>query len=1424
MFVAKEHALARSSERTMVRVGVILQRAHDLRGVSGSRLLAAVLGFLALGSVWFGVNAVEAPAADKGALDTGQIDRRLDVLRKTPQDPSTLAFFREMPFDRVWPEVQKTNTDLQLRYLLLLRFLNDGNQEAVAELMRRKGDDVLRVAQETYWPLVVFPLREDGAYHWATLASQWDPGSRTLTNIVRLSIEKRYASGSLVHFKQSPQCAVTDTQAGGTSWSYRGDYQWDDIIAYHYAQWALRDDSRRSSNTLVLLSGASLPTSKENKAPLARRWRIAVMAAPAIRETGLHDLAWLQFQTATNIDTVERAEIDKIMRERETAAAFGGGQSGERLVLAKLLNADAIVFLSVESHAGRPLMKHAVCERHTGALLSLSFCPWPPSNRVEQAEEVAAATLSALKRFPNGVERLVCVTPFRCRNLTYEYDHLQTAYARLLQMGLTRIPGVAVIETEEALAIRREMELTGDDSLKRLKPLSVDGEFEFGRKGQGTGQRVSLSIKSTDGIKTLTSVERCDIGSGEVAGLLVSDVPRALLAGAAQPGAASGSDADIQFTTLVAQADQWERIGEWAKAVDLREAAVLIKSDAVEQRLSLIHRHTTQEARFGHLDFVVQRGLVDRTTAIALCPIVYHVPAVKPLLWFTTKLSQSMLAERERRIDFLTRTYPRVLSLQSATTNTASDVQAWRATLDDMTSTDASLRDDVVKRISIPTDIPAEVRFLATFELTNGCLGVCCESNAIPDRMRYMAYSRQPLPPSTLASLRESERDFDRFYAHYIDMAQTNQFVKEAFLHASVVLEFINQPKAAFALADQGQTVGVIRESATIVMNKAQNQLSQRPRVFGSLPLCYRPGEGPGQTDSGKTVVSFERVPFRVRRQNDDTVDLEGYKVWGAAAAHSRPAPYGVSHIINCDGAFDVFWSDKAVLVHRERGLLTECLTNAPDSFIDVVWDGTNIWVGTLYDGVKVLSPEGRLLRSIGEADGLPPVSKVIAYEGARGMLLYPLGKGKVFVAGFVARDTGTSAWGGRTWCAMVSLRGTGVAVNVFHEARRILTDRDTPDQQVMNPEMSFHPCWVVESQTGGPERILFVGRFFRTFWQARKFPLQVNLNALKVSVAASTPSYAGVPLPQPYELNRRLLSDLSGPQKSCTESALLGVIKWNHWEDHFYRVLLTDAQKVNMPSLYVAAANGDLDTVVLLTDTASDVDAGYYMSPLSWAAAFGHLKVVERLLEKGANANERNLLMKQYPLHCVVRPSAPARDQGEIIKALLKRGADVNVVDEQGLTPLHLALVRGHADAARLMLQVDVNPAVTDQWGRTVLHLACELGKEDIVDLLLRKKANVAASDKAGLTPLHVAAACGHVGVMKHLLGAGAGIEAKDKLGDTPLHKAVWMNCPSAVETLLSSGAAADAKDGGGQTPVHWAERRGFREIAGVLRHRGAK
>ena len=72
-----------------------------------------------------------------------------------------------------------------------------------------------------------------------------------------------------------------------------------------------------------------------------------------------------------------------------------------------------------------------------------------------------------------------------------------------------------------------------------------------------------------------------------------------------------------------------------------------------------------------------------------------------------------------------------------------------------------------------------------------------------------------------------------------------------------------------------------------------------------------------------------------------------------------------------------------------------------------------------------------------------------------------------------------------------------------------------------------------------------------------------------------------------------------------------------------------------------------------------------------------------------------------------------------DVIRALVKLGADLKVQDKGDNTALHLAAWYGHVDAVKALAELGADLKVQDKYGRTALDLAASQGHAEIVNLL---------------------------------------------------------------------------------------------------------
>ena len=196
----------------------------------------------------------------------------------------------------------------------------------------------------------------------------------------------------------------------------------------------------------------------------------------------------------------------------------------------------------------------------------------------------------------------------------------------------------------------------------------------------------------------------------------------------------------------------------------------------------------------------------------------------------------------------------------------------------------------------------------------------------------------------------------------------------------------------------------------------------------------------------------------------------------------------------------------------------------------------------------------------------------------------------------------------------------------------------------------------------------------------------------------------------------------------------------------------------------------------------------GLGVTPLIWAAIYGHAEMVRVLLEEKQIQPDR-----QEANHGRAALSWAAEKGHEgIVKLLLGRG-DVNpdARDTHGQTPLLWAVENSHIGLVKLLLgHKDVNADTPERaHGRAPLSWAAEKGNEGIVKLLLgRKDVNPDRLGKSGRSPLSWAAEKGHEGIVKLLLGLdNVHPDTPDtNYGRTPLSWAAANDHEEIVKLLL--------------------------------------
>jgi len=157
-----------------------------------------------------------------------------------------------------------------------------------------------------------------------------------------------------------------------------------------------------------------------------------------------------------------------------------------------------------------------------------------------------------------------------------------------------------------------------------------------------------------------------------------------------------------------------------------------------------------------------------------------------------------------------------------------------------------------------------------------------------------------------------------------------------------------------------------------------------------------------------------------------------------------------------------------------------------------------------------------------------------------------------------------------------------------------------------------------------------------------------------------------------------------------------------------------------------------------------------------------------------------------------------PAARLGEaaIIRELIEQGADVNVRNELGHTPLIIACYHGHYEIARLLLATGSDVNASDNGGNTALMGVSFKGYADLTELLIHHGADLNAQHGNGGSALMFAVMFGRNAVAKLLLENGADHTLRDIRGLTAADQANQQGNVEAERLIHAFSIQPEHKD----------------------------
>ena len=258
----------------------------------------------------------------------------------------------------------------------------------------------------------------------------------------------------------------------------------------------------------------------------------------------------------------------------------------------------------------------------------------------------------------------------------------------------------------------------------------------------------------------------------------------------------------------------------------------------------------------------------------------------------------------------------------------------------------------------------------------------------------------------------------------------------------------------------------------------------------------------------------------------------------------------------------------------------------------------------------------------------------------------------------------------------------------------------------------------------------------------------------------------------------------------------------------------------ISIPPLEEMEISAGSSTATLEVAKMINAHGGYFGHALNAASDRGHEKVVQLLLDRGADVNARNGNYNNALY------TASYRGHENITRLLLSKGADINAQVGWFGSALQMALYSGYKTIVQLLL--DSGGDINTQGGRfgSVLQTAVfaeSKDHENIVQLLLDRGADINAQGGYFGNALHAALYQDNANIVRLLLDKGADVNAQSGYFGNALHAASHEGKANIVRLLLDKGAYVNAQNGRFSNSLYAASMDGHEDIVQLLLDRGA-
>ncbi|TPX35066.1 hypothetical protein SmJEL517_g02378 [Synchytrium microbalum] len=183
---------------------------------------------------------------------------------------------------------------------------------------------------------------------------------------------------------------------------------------------------------------------------------------------------------------------------------------------------------------------------------------------------------------------------------------------------------------------------------------------------------------------------------------------------------------------------------------------------------------------------------------------------------------------------------------------------------------------------------------------------------------------------------------------------------------------------------------------------------------------------------------------------------------------------------------------------------------------------------------------------------------------------------------------------------------------------------------------------------------------------------------------------------------------------------------------------------------MLLAAMGNEPELVRLMLEYGADVDGATVATssvvlagettPLQNAAYYGRIRISRMLLEAGANIHARGPNRRSSLLMVASSGIIGDRTRADMTRLLRFYKADLDDVDHDGNTAVHLAIGMKATETVKALVELGARLDIVNNLGNSCLHAAARQRAAGMVNLLIDKGADKGIANKEGMSPLQIA------------------------------------------------------------------------------------